>query len=86
MIFDFFGISLRKCSLTFLHTSANLSLHPLPNRLVDNLPCATRFQLMDSKDEQLDRGYRLGSTSEDESETFINNHLRLVLYYHTEDK
>ncbi|KAF0290145.1 Transmembrane 9 superfamily member 4 [Amphibalanus amphitrite] len=53
--------------------------------LVDNLPCATRFQLVDSDDEQLDRGYRLGSTSENGDETYINNHLRLVLYYHTED-
>ena len=63
-----------------------LALTRCCRRLVDNVPCATRFQMVDSAEEQLDRGYRLGLVGLTGQETFINNHLRLVLYYHTENQ
>ncbi|RZF41058.1 hypothetical protein LSTR_LSTR002690 [Laodelphax striatellus] len=45
--------------------------------LVDNLPCATKVI---SSDDQYEHGYRLGFT---DNGAFINNHLKLILHYHT---
>lgn len=52
--------------------------------LTDNLPCATKFALLDSKDTQYEHGYKVGFVKDDK--TYLNNHLRLVLKYHTEDE
>ncbi|KAK6188271.1 hypothetical protein SNE40_004484 [Patella caerulea] len=51
--------------------------------LVDNLPCATRFELLDSKEAQYEKGYRLGY--EIANDVFIHNHLKLILKHHSED-
>lgn len=51
--------------------------------LVDNMPCATRLESFDSSQPLYEHGYRLGFLENDKP--YINNHLKLVLYYHTED-
>lgn len=51
--------------------------------LVDNLPCATRYEMLDSGKPQYEHGYRLGFIENDIP--YINNHLKLILKYHTED-
>lgn len=51
--------------------------------LTDNLPCATKFKLFDSDEYQYENGYKLGFVKEDKP--YLNNHLTLVLKYHTED-
>lgn len=51
--------------------------------LVDNLPCATKFEMMDTHEQVYERGYKLGYVHDNKA--FINNHLRLVLSYHTDD-
>ncbi|RNA20881.1 Transmembrane 9 superfamily member 4 [Brachionus plicatilis] len=50
--------------------------------LVDNLPCATKFQLLESKEEQYEHGYQIGFFSN--GEYFLNNHIRFNLKYHNE--
>lgn len=50
--------------------------------LVDNLPCATKFHLLDNNEEQYEHGYQLGYVSN--GEYFLNNHIRFILKYHTE--
>ncbi|XP_074640528.1 transmembrane 9 superfamily member 4-like [Tubulanus polymorphus] len=52
--------------------------------LIDNLPCATRFQLMDTKEIQYEHGYKLGYIGKDKR-AYINNHLKILLKYHSED-
>uniref|UniRef100_A0A1B6LF31 Transmembrane 9 superfamily member n=1 Tax=Graphocephala atropunctata TaxID=36148 RepID=A0A1B6LF31_9HEMI len=49
--------------------------------LVDNLPCATKTVSPDGNEVQYEHGYRLGTTSN--GRVFINNHLKLILLYHT---
>uniref|UniRef100_A0A1B6ETI8 Transmembrane 9 superfamily member n=1 Tax=Cuerna arida TaxID=1464854 RepID=A0A1B6ETI8_9HEMI len=49
--------------------------------LVDNLPCATKTMSPDGNEVQYEHGYRLGTTSN--GRVFINNHLKLILLYHT---
>jgi len=53
--------------------------------LVDNLPCATRFISTGSGESQVqyEHGYRLGFVHDHKAA--INNHLKIVLHYHTED-
>ncbi|XP_041357103.1 transmembrane 9 superfamily member 4-like [Gigantopelta aegis] len=51
--------------------------------IVDNLPCATKYKLLESDEPQYEHGYKLGFVSG--SDVFLNNHLRLILKYHTED-
>ncbi|KAK7501513.1 hypothetical protein BaRGS_00007317 [Batillaria attramentaria] len=48
--------------------------------LVDNLPCATKFT-MDNQEEHVEQGYKLGFIAG--SEVYLNNHLKLILSYHT---
>lgn len=50
--------------------------------LVDNLPCATKFNLLDSNEEQYESGYQLGYQKD--GQYFLNNHLKLILKYHSE--
>ncbi|CAF0886897.1 unnamed protein product [Brachionus calyciflorus] len=50
--------------------------------LVDNLPCATKFHLLDNNEEQYEHGYQLGFVNN--GEYFLNNHIRFILKYHTE--
>lgn len=50
--------------------------------LVDNLPCATKFKLLDSEEEQYEHGYQLGFTKG--KDAFLNNHIKFVLKYHSE--
>lgn len=49
-------------------------------RLVDNLPVATRVFNPDTKEFQLERGYRLGQIARGNS--YLNNHLKFILSYH----
>ncbi|XP_066955756.1 transmembrane 9 superfamily member 4 [Macrobrachium rosenbergii] len=51
--------------------------------LVDNLPCATKFEMMDTHEQVYERGYKLGYVHDNRA--FIHNHLRLILSYHTDD-
>ena len=55
------------------------------NRLVDNLPCATKFRLLDNNEEQYEHGYQLGFVK-DQGQYYINNHIKFILKYHTENK
>lgn len=48
--------------------------------IVDNLPCATVFQLADMPEPQYEPGFRLGFVRENKA--YINNHLTLLLKYH----
>ena len=50
--------------------------------LVDNLPCATKFRLLDTNEEQYEHGYQLGFSKG--KEAFLNNHIKFILKYHTE--
>lgn len=49
--------------------------------LIDNLPCATRFELSENQP-QYEHGYRLGFV--EKGSPYINNHLKLILRYHTQ--
>ncbi|KAH7722530.1 Endosomal P24A protein precursor [Aphelenchoides avenae] len=48
--------------------------------LVDNLPCATKYIIPETKEVFYDHGYKLGWT--DGGRVFVNNHLEIVLMYH----
>ena len=48
--------------------------------IMDNLPCATKFELPDTKEVQYEPGYRLGYAKD--GKTFLNNHLKFTLKYH----
>lgn len=49
-------------------------------RLVDNLPAVTQVFNPETNSKQYEHGYRLGNTVGDRS--YINNHLKLILFYH----
>ncbi|KAL5016485.1 hypothetical protein ScPMuIL_006074 [Solemya velum] len=51
--------------------------------IIDNLPCATKFKLLDSDEVQYEHGYKLGFVRDEVA--YINNHLKILLKYHTED-
>lgn len=51
--------------------------------IVDNLPVATRIRNPDTMDVQYEHGYRLGMVNSKTGDSYINNHLRFVLSYHT---
>ncbi|CAF1194796.1 unnamed protein product [Didymodactylos carnosus] len=53
--------------------------------LVDNLPCATKFQNVETRDVLYEHGYRVGVYLKDTKQVYLNNHLILKLYYHRED-
>uniref|UniRef100_A0A183EIA7 Transmembrane 9 superfamily member n=1 Tax=Gongylonema pulchrum TaxID=637853 RepID=A0A183EIA7_9BILA len=48
--------------------------------LVDNLPCATRYEVSDTHEVIYENGYRLGW--EENGRYFVNNHLDIILRYH----
>nr|CAD7408804.1 unnamed protein product [Timema poppensis] len=52
--------------------------------LVDNLPCATKRVNTDTSQVQYEHGYRLGGLHGDS--VFINNHLKLILLYHSKNE
>ncbi|XP_049963026.1 transmembrane 9 superfamily member 4 [Schistocerca serialis cubense] len=52
--------------------------------LVDNLPCATKKRNPETGEVQYEHGYRLGGSTREG--VYINNHLKLILLYHTENK
>lgn len=52
--------------------------------LVDNLPCATKIVNPETHEIQYEHGYRLGGV--DGASVYINNHLKLVLLYHTHNE
>ena len=52
--------------------------------LVDNLPCATKFQHVDTNEVLYEHGYRLGLYSKVSNDVHLNNHLIMKLHYHTE--
>jgi len=51
--------------------------------LIDNLPCATKFKLLGSDEEQYEHGYKLGFVKD--KVAYVNNHLKFILKYHTDD-
>ncbi|OQV23063.1 Transmembrane 9 superfamily member 4 [Hypsibius exemplaris] len=51
--------------------------------LVDNLPCATKFAMLDNGEPQYEPGYRLGYVRDNKA--YLNNHLKLILKYHEVD-
>ncbi|XP_052687218.1 transmembrane 9 superfamily member 4-like [Crassostrea angulata] len=51
--------------------------------IVDNLPCATQFKMMDSDQVQYEHGYKLGFVKD--GKVYLNNHLKMYLKYHTDD-
>lgn len=51
--------------------------------LVDNLPCATRVANQESDSVQYEHGYRLGFLHN--KNVALNNHLKIILHYHSED-
>lgn len=51
--------------------------------LVDNLPCATKFETIDTHERVYERGYKLGYVRD--NKVFIHNHLKIILSYHTDD-
>ena len=50
--------------------------------IMDNLPCATRFELPDTKEVQYEPGFRLGFVKD--GRTYLNNHLKFTLKYHVD--
>lgn len=54
--------------------------------LVDNLPCATKFQNVDTHEVLYEHGYRLGMYTKQTEEAFLNNHLVIKLFYHKESE
>ncbi|CAM2699090.1 unnamed protein product [Rotaria socialis] len=52
--------------------------------LIDNLPCATKFENVETHKVLYEHGYRLGLYTKKTEETYINNHLIMKLYYHKE--
>ncbi len=52
--------------------------------LVDNLPCATRYQNVDTHEVLFEHGYRLGMYTKDSGAMYLNNHLIMKLHYHKE--
>lgn len=52
-------------------------------RLIDNLPCATKYRLLDTDEVQYEHGYKLGYVKD--KVAYINNHLKFNLKYHTDD-
>ena len=55
-------------------------------RLVDNLPLVTRIVTHEAgaNHVQYEHGYRLGFLHN--KNVAVNNHLKIILHYHTEDK
>ena len=53
-------------------------------RLIDNLPCATKFKLLGSDEEQYEHGFKLGFVKD--KVAYLNNHLKFILKYHTDDQ
>lgn len=53
-------------------------------RLVDNLPCATKIVNAETSEIQYEHGYRLGGV--EGTSVYINNHLKLILLYHTHNQ
>lgn len=51
--------------------------------IVDNLPIATKYDHVETRDPVYERGYKLGRVQDDG--VYINNHLNFILSYHTED-
>lgn len=49
-------------------------------RLVDNLPCTTRYLIENTNEVIYENGYRLGW--EDNGHYYVNNHLDMILRYH----
>jgi hypothetical protein len=54
--------------------------------LVDNLPCATKFQNVDTHEVMYEHGYRLGMYTKQVDDIYINNHLIIKLFYHKESE
>ena len=52
--------------------------------IVDNLPCATTFDHLETGTSVYERGYRLGYIAD--GDVFIYNHLKFILSYHSEDR
>lgn len=51
--------------------------------LIDNLPCATKFEIPETSQVEYEHGYKLGFV--ENNIPYINNHLTFILKYHSED-
>lgn len=49
--------------------------------LADNLPCATKFRLLETGETQYEHGYRLGAVKD--NKVYINNHVKFIMLYHS---
>ncbi|CAF0743885.1 unnamed protein product [Rotaria sordida] len=54
--------------------------------LIDNLPCATKFQNVDTREIFYEHGYRLGIYTKEPEAMYLNNHLIMRLHYHQESE
>lgn len=54
--------------------------------LVDNLPCATKFENEQTHEKMYEHGYRFGMYAKQSDEVYLNNHIALRLYYHKESE
>lgn len=54
--------------------------------LIDNLPCATKFQNVETHETFYEHGYRLGIFTKEPESIYVNNHLIMRLYYHKESE
>ena len=73
-------LSAKESELMFNRIEDEYNVH----LLTDNLPAATRFQMLDTGEVQYEHGYKLGYMSQ--GKAYLNNHLRLILKYHTDDE
>jgi transmembrane 9 superfamily protein 2/4 len=53
---------------------------------VDNLPCATKYQNVNTREILYEHGYRLGMYTKGSQDIYLNNHLIIKLYYHKESE
>lgn len=68
-------------SITAAH---RINHHYSVHLLIDNLPCATKFEMLETGQPEYEHGYKLGFT--ENGQPYINNHIKFSLKYHTEDE
>lgn len=51
---------------------------------MDNLPCATKYQNVETHAVLYEHGYRLGLSAREPGDLYLNNHIIIKLHYHKE--
>jgi len=72
------------CKKEFILFKKNFYLLILFLSLVDNLPCATKYQNVETHEILYEHGYRLGMFTKQTGDMYLNNHLIMKLHYHKE--